>query len=197
MSWFNSIEAVSKLGMLIAGLIVVLGSFGFVLRFQEAKLKAASDREKTALRLQLDTELKLKAESALSVAEKLKADAMPRVLTSEQRKLLTAVATLHPEQRFEVVEYGLSKEATNFANDIAGALVSGGWKCKTNGIMTGVEQRKGVLVFIPKKDTTNGAAAALTAALREGGIETSYSWDDGFLPVTLEQGVMGLFVGPK
>ena len=197
MSWFNSIEAVSKLGMLIAGLIVVLGSFGFVLRFQEAKLKAASDREKTALRLQLDTELKLKAESALSVAEKLKADAMPRVLTSEQRKLLTAVATLHPEQRFEVVECGLSKEATNFANDIAGALVSGGWKCKTNGIMTGVEQRKGVLVFIPKKDTTNGAAAALTAALREGGIETSYSWDDGFLPVTLEQGVMGLFVGPK
>ncbi len=198
MSWFSSADILSKVGMVIAGLIILLSIIGFGLKIQESRLKKQSDKENETLRTRLDEELKQKSESALELAKTVEEKQRPRSLSSEQKKFLLDKMRVFAGQKLELTEYGLSKESTNFCKEIGSVLSTAGWSIKSVGVMMGVESESGIFILISNtQDNVEAARVLANTLLSFGFANIKYSRVGNFLPVPLDNNVIGLFVGPK
>lgn len=160
---------------------------------------AAKDSLAAQQRVEVElAEAKTKQAEAEKATLELQIRLSSRKLSPEQRQLLIDSLSSYKGQRLGVVEYGLSREAASFSKEIETALTEAGWTTKQDGMMNGVEQEPGVIIFISKGQDTIPAADALTKCLKQMGFAARYMRDDGgFLPVSLEKGVVGMFVGQK
>jgi hypothetical protein len=149
----------------------------------------------------LETDL-AKAQERAALAEasvlELRQKMSPRHLSDAQEAHLIEKLKEFGGQSVAVVEYGLSREASDFSKEIEATLKQAGWTTKVTGIMSGVEQPAGVLILVAKYQPEVPAAGALANALQTIGVEgVRYSFDGGFRPDPIPKGSILLFVGPK
>ena len=169
----------------------------FELQVVSLNKEAANANERTAILEKSNIKLQTALERERSARLKIEAQLSPRKLNQEQIRILLDKLKQFAGQKFEIIEYGLSKEATNFCKEIGSTLSEAGWSGSSRWVKSGVEAESGVLVFISKNQPNIPAGRALADTLNTIGINTRYLWDDGFIPKPLEKGMIGLFVGPK
>jgi hypothetical protein len=121
----------------------------------------------------------------------------PRSLNKTQSDKITAVLLSFAGQKIEIIEYGLSREASSLSKQIQSAIVAAKWDAKVVGVLSGVEPDPGILVLIAKEQAESPAATALVRILNDQGLAARLTHDAGFTPEPYAPGVIRLFVGPK
>jgi len=121
----------------------------------------------------------------------------PRSLTKAQAEKLTAALLPFQGQKIEIVEYGLSREASSLSKQIQAALVAAKWDVKVIGVIGGAETDPGIIVLVATQQTQSLAGGTLVKTLNDEGFATRFAYDSGFFPVKPAPDVLRIFVGPK
>lgn len=172
MTWWDSIETLSKLQTALAIFVSVVGLVTLTIKLRADQLKKQADTRRTEERTRLDKQLEDKTVEARELARQAQLAGLPRSLTPEQRAKLIAAASTAPKGKIIVKANMLDSEAEVYANEIQEALASAGYELVELG-HTGIVSlhKQGGAILVMDQSKLPQHALPLQACFLQAGIE--------------------------